>query len=53
MGYLSPTMTGVPQIIEMMPEFTTGKQFYNFIHKHFKKIINNPITVPSFSLHHP
>ena len=38
-------MTGVPQIIEMVPEFTTGKQLYNFVHKHFKKIINNPVTV--------
>ena len=45
MGYLSPIMVGVPQAIEIVPEFVTGRQLYNYIYKHFKKTISNPITV--------
>lgn len=43
-------MTGVPQIIEVMPEFTTGRQLYNFIFRHFRKIITNPVTVQWFMI---
>ena len=38
-------MVGIPQAIELVPEFVTGKQLYNYIHKHFKKTISNPIAV--------
>ena len=38
-------MVGVPQAIEIVPEFVTGRQLYNYIYKHFKKTISNPITV--------
>lgn len=38
-------MVGVPQAIDIMPEFVTGRQLYNYIHKHFQATISNPITV--------
>ena len=31
--------------IDIMPEFVTGRQLYNYIYKHFHKTISNPITV--------
>ena len=31
--------------IDIMPEFVTGRQLYNYIYKHFRKTISNPITV--------
>ena len=38
-------MVGVPQAIDIVPEFVTGRQLYNYISQHFKKTISNPITV--------
>ena len=38
-------MVGVPQAIDIMLEFVTGRQSYNYIYKHFRKTISNPITV--------
>lgn len=52
MGYCSPVMVGVPQAIEMVPEFVTGRQLYNYIAKHFKKTISNPIAVGIMSSNH-
>lgn len=38
-------MVGVPQAIEMVPEFVTGRQLYNYIARHFKKTISSPVAV--------
>ena len=43
-------MVGVPQAIEMVPEFVTGRQLYNYIAKHFKKTISNPIAVGELNM---
>lgn len=46
-------MAGVPQAIDLIPEFVTGRQLYDYISHHFRKTISNPITVFPFSLHSP
>lgn len=38
-------MAGVPQAIDLIPEFVTGRQLYDYISHHFRKTISNPITV--------
>ena len=44
-------MAGVPQAIDLIPEFVTGRQLYDYISHHFRKTISNPITVfPLFPL---
>lgn len=41
-------MAGVPQAIDLIPEFVTGRQLYDYISHHFRKTISNPITVLPF-----
>ena len=43
-------MAGVPQAIDLIPEFVTGRQLYDYISHHFRKTISNPITVSLFLL---
>ena len=38
-------MVGVPQAIEIAPEFVTGRQLYPYIARHFKKTISSPVAV--------
>ena len=38
-------MVGIPLLIELAPEFVTGRQLYEYIARHVRKVVSSPITV--------
>lgn len=45
LGYSSPAIVGVPLAIQIVPEFVTGKQLYDYIYNHLRRVLRDPVAV--------